>query len=802
MNNMGINTNAFGRLMRMLAQYENAPAAVIREYVSNAVDAIHGMGNGHVDVVLPSSDNRYFTVRDNGCGMSYEFMNTELCNYLTSTKSNDGKSIGSKGIGSKAAFSVSDEFSITSVKDGVKTTCVYHINDDDECGYEISSEDAHGESNGTLVSVLIKDEYSIERMRSSVSSVLCGFDRNTISVSDQDGEDVFIEYFDMPRRVRINDTVSINTGNPYGFSIVQGNVWYDIKGSALYKMLSQYVAYDYESSNDNDNISKIHDIKSALNIRYFYGSGAFNGFVIYLDGNSLTTNPSRESFEATKHNMNVLIDALHTVYDTVSNGKTTLLNILNESMDNEVFRNLDYDDARSVFNAVVNSAHLDSIERNNLKIGGEVFSSRTIPTDEPVLDMHKSKNTKNSTYEVSITSEPNEADGKYHHLLSKAYEDTVSLFISGMDEEDILNEAKKIVRKRKLWASETHAVKEPYNIMRFVFTKNDIRNDIPFWLNKGTDSVFMTAEEYYSVIDAHNERVRKEAAERRRLHKSELEKTVENLTVSVMTFNGRNHRFSNSSLYRLSSIEGLANTVSMDNDMYRLLRTYGDNGSNGSNGDGDTYVALRNGIRTIGLLSYIEDNGSFGYEDVIVVCRKGSKKSMKLIDETVKGTYHDVLDEEVGHAVEPSSVAHSVVDHEYRSLIEAEYKRMACNMVREYNSYHHVLERINADNDSIVDERTKDVIGKMADACGLSYQGASITKDIMKNIHALESIGIFGTTTYHNDQRVEQLENAVDYFKCRYPIINAVGVDTLVENNDDASMIVDYINMCDKARKN
>lgn len=797
MNNMGINTNAFGKLMRMLAQYENAPAAVIREYVSNAVDAIYGMKNGHVDIVLPSPDNRYFTVRDNGCGMSYEFMNTQLCNYLTSTKSNDGKSIGSKGIGSKAAFSVSDEFSIVSVKDGVKTTCVYHINDDDDCGYEISSEDAHGESNGTLVSVLIKDEYSIERMRSSVSSVLCGFDRNTISVSDHDGEDVFVEYFDMPRRVRINDTLSINTGNPSELSIVQGNVWYDIKGSALSKMLTQYVAYDYESSNDDDNISKINDIKSALNTRYFYGSGSFNGFVIYLDGNSLTTNPSRESFEATKHNMNVLIDALHTVCDTVSNGKTTLLNILNESMDNEVFRNLDYDDARSVFNAVANSAYLDGDERNNLKIGGEVFSSCTIRTDGPILDMYKSRDTKNSKYEVYIVSEPNEADGKCHLPLSKTYKDTVSLFISGMDEEDIINEAKKIVRKRKLWAGETNEVKESYNIMRFVFTKNDIRNDIPFWLNKRTDSVFMTTEEYYSVIDAHNERVKKEAAERRRLHKSEpLEKTVENLKVSVMMFNGRNQRFSNSSLYRLSSIEGLANTVSMDNDMYKLLRTYG------SNEDSDQYVALRNGIRKIALLSYIEDNGSFGYKDVIVVCRKGSKKSMELIDEIVKGTYHDVLDEEVRHAVEPSSAAHSVYDHEYKSLIEAEYKRMAYKMVEKYTSYNHILESINADNDSIVDERTRDIIEKMADACGLSYQGTSVTRDIMKNIHVLESIGIFGTITYYNDQRVEQLENAVDYFKGRYPIINAIGVDALVKNRNDVSMIVDYINMCDKARKN
>lgn len=801
MNNMGINTNAFGKLMRMLAQYENAPAAVIREYVSNAVDAIHGMKNGHVDIVLPSPDNRYFTVRDNGCGMSYEFMNTELCNYLTSTKSNDGKSIGSKGIGSKAAFSVSDEFSIASVKDGVKTTCVYHINDDDDCGYEISSEDAHGESNGTLVSVLIKDEYSVERMRSSVSSVLCGFDRNILSVSDQDGEDVFIEYFDMPRRVRINDTLSINTGNPSEISIVQGNVWYDIKGSALSKMLTQYVSYDYESSNDNDNISKINDIKSALNTRYLYRggycSGVFNGFVIYLDGNSLTTNPSRESFEATKHNMNVLIDALHTVYDTVSNGKTTLLNILNESMDNEVFKNLDYDDARSVFNAVINSAYLNGDEGENLKIGGEVFSSYTIRTDEPILEMYKVKDTKNSKYEVSITSEPNEDDGKYHHLLSKNYVDTVSLFISGVDEEDILNEAKKIVRKRKLWASETNVVKESYNIMRFVFTKNDIRNDIPFWLNKGTDGVFMTAEEYYSVIDAHNERVKKEAAERRRLHKSEhLEKTVENLKVSVIMFNGRNQRFSNSSLYRLSSIEGLANTVSIDNDMYKLLRTYG------GNEDSDQYVALRNGIRTIGLLSYIEDNGSFGYKDVVVVCRKGSKKSMELIDETVKGTYHDVLDEEVRHAVEPSSVARGVYDHEYRSLIEVEYKRMAYKMVEKYTSYHHTLESINADSDAIVDERTKDVIEKMANACGLLYQGTSVTKDIMKNIHALESIGVFGTTTYYNDQRVGQLENAVDYFKDRYPIINAIGIDALAKNNNDVSMIVDYINMCDKARKN
>lgn len=776
---MGINKNAFGKLMRMLAQYENAPSAVIREYVSNAVDAIHGIKNGHVDIIIPSSDNHEFQVKDNGCGMSYEFMDNELCNYLSSTKNNDGNSIGSKGIGSKAAFSISDKFSIVSVQDGTKTTCVYHINDDDECGYDISSEKT-SEPNGTLVSIDIKGNDNVSRMYNNISQVLKGFPHGLITVKTHDGDEIHIDYFEASNRVKLNDTVSINAVYSAGLVIVQGNVWYDITGSSLHELVNNL----FSSSNDDYDASldkKVSVIKDFFNMKWVYGS-VFRGLVISLPGNALTTNPSRESFEATSHNRAVIVNALYNLCVEVDKSHETLIDVVNKDMDNERFRNLEYKNAEDVFLSVTHALNLGSEDSANIKIGGERFKNYNIAFNEIPVAFEKKKDTKNSSYsDVSYAvKEVGEDTGEYEYNVSNTFSNTISVFVSDVHDADT---AASILRKRRIWSEEVDEIDNVYDIMRFVFTEKSAKEGIPFWLNKSLHTVFTDKGEFDKVMQAHAERIKKEAAERRKLNQGEaIERTIENMKVSAIVCDGR--VFKNSSRILLSDISDKNNVVRMSKDDYKEMRDYRRNDL----------------IKSISLLMGIENSSAFDTQSVIIVCDSGTKKSKEIIHEYFED-YHDRYNALMADAKMPMSKARSVYNDTYHALFDSEYSRIIGSFMSDYASYMENIFSVLKNNSSgIKSKDTVKLIERLHDDrnTALSLGTRNTSTMYVERIETLEKMGIKDTTIVDKDS-LEQFEFDASKFKSFYPLLTLCARPLMSSNKIDA--IIDYINTCDKARK-
>jgi len=137
--------------------YEQPIEAIVREVYSNAIDAnIEGKTSGKIDVVLPTKQNPVFRVTDHGIGMTDEKVRKVYCEYGNSTKGDDNSQIGGFGIGCKTPFAYTDQFTVTTSKNGKKNSYVAFKG---ETGYELvpaSSSDC--DESGTTVEVPVKPE--------------------------------------------------------------------------------------------------------------------------------------------------------------------------------------------------------------------------------------------------------------------------------------------------------------------------------------------------------------------------------------------------------------------------------------------------------------------------------------------------------------------------------------------------------------------------------------------------------------------------------------------------------------------
>lgn len=101
--------------------YQNPIRSIIRELGCNARDAHVAAKNPEPWVLsLPTALSPEFAVKDYGTGLSHEEVMQIYTTYFESTKTNSNDFVGALGLGSKSPFSYTDNFTVTSVKDGVK----------------------------------------------------------------------------------------------------------------------------------------------------------------------------------------------------------------------------------------------------------------------------------------------------------------------------------------------------------------------------------------------------------------------------------------------------------------------------------------------------------------------------------------------------------------------------------------------------------------------------------------------------------------------------------------------------------
>lgn len=145
--------------------YQNKLLAVIREISCNAADAHKAVGKSlaDIEVHLPTAVEPYFEVKDYGPGLSHDDVLSLYTTYFRSTKDNDNSLIGGFGLGSKAPFALTDQFTVTSRHGGMVRTYICY-KDNGLPRVNIVGEQTLDDPSDTGLSVKVasKDSYGFE----------------------------------------------------------------------------------------------------------------------------------------------------------------------------------------------------------------------------------------------------------------------------------------------------------------------------------------------------------------------------------------------------------------------------------------------------------------------------------------------------------------------------------------------------------------------------------------------------------------------------------------------------------------
>lgn len=120
---MKFDQNSIAHIMTLLTDlYSNPELAVVREISVNALDSHIEAGQTRpIEVTVPSSFNQYFKVKDYGVGLNTEDIQNVYSLYGASTKRETNALTGSLGLGCKSPLTYTSSFTVTGIKDGVKT---------------------------------------------------------------------------------------------------------------------------------------------------------------------------------------------------------------------------------------------------------------------------------------------------------------------------------------------------------------------------------------------------------------------------------------------------------------------------------------------------------------------------------------------------------------------------------------------------------------------------------------------------------------------------------------------------------
>jgi len=228
---IALNSKAFRVLSDTL--YANKIGSIVRELSCNAHDAHVMAGKQDVPFIihLPDAFNPWFSVQDQGVGLSPEDIASVFTVYFQSTKEQSNDTIGAFGLGAKTPFSYTDQFTVTSVKHGQRTIYNAFINEQGIPNIvEMFSEETT-EGNGVEIKLSVKrEDYS--KFASEVKNQLQYF-KVKPQLLNSSG-DVFTQQ----TTEALFDTSAISVQNYVGYGTgtrvaLQGNVGYTLDMNQL-----------------------------------------------------------------------------------------------------------------------------------------------------------------------------------------------------------------------------------------------------------------------------------------------------------------------------------------------------------------------------------------------------------------------------------------------------------------------------------------------------------------------------------------------------------------------------------------
>lgn len=226
---MSIDTSDQAALMAILSEnlYKDPIGSLIRESVSNALDAQKNAGNTDPIIVSLKSDKSYnyvYSVQDFGTGISPDSVHNVLSKYAASTKRGSNDYLGYYGLGFKSPLSYTDSFTFTTIYEGREYGYIMYKGEEGT-KIDVISEGFTDEKNGTRVTVQLKNKSDLIEFTNKIREQLAYF------------EGVYFEVPGIPNDFKImkNEDWKYSSlkGDRGGMHICLENVYYEIDWARL-----------------------------------------------------------------------------------------------------------------------------------------------------------------------------------------------------------------------------------------------------------------------------------------------------------------------------------------------------------------------------------------------------------------------------------------------------------------------------------------------------------------------------------------------------------------------------------------
>lgn len=259
---IAVNAKMFDVLSNSM--YEDKVGSIVREICSNAVDGHTKAGTPDkpFTVHVPNAIEPWFSVKDEGVGMSAEVIEEVYSTYGVSTKDQSNDEIGAFGLGSKTPFAYTDQFTIISIHAGVKSTYTAFRGNDGLPVINLLSTEETSEHAGVEVNIAVNKEDFQEFQKKILSQLKFFKVKPKLTMAGQGASEM--KFADLSRNVSYeSDKVRVYSGRSgYGYNsdsgdpvsgmwIVQGGVGYRLSIANLGSIDSEVrdFAHALESQN-------------------------------------------------------------------------------------------------------------------------------------------------------------------------------------------------------------------------------------------------------------------------------------------------------------------------------------------------------------------------------------------------------------------------------------------------------------------------------------------------------------------------------------------------------------------------
>lgn len=153
---MTIDARSLHVLMSTLSNmYSDNELAVLRELSTNARDAMIEAGRAEfpIEVNLPSAFRQVLIIKDTGIGMDKTDLRNTYSKYGASSKRDSNLYNGQLGLGSKSPFTITDQYTVTAVKNGIRTQVLVGRSEQGGGTMDIVSERPTTERNSVTIEI-------------------------------------------------------------------------------------------------------------------------------------------------------------------------------------------------------------------------------------------------------------------------------------------------------------------------------------------------------------------------------------------------------------------------------------------------------------------------------------------------------------------------------------------------------------------------------------------------------------------------------------------------------------------------